>query len=194
MKFDFKKRQCEFGVFNNRRENEGQEKLKRKAIDLPFRFQIKPKELDMVAPTNGVPLSQFLFGEDLRKPELQTHLLSPMKVQRKPEHIDLQIFDDVDKRKVMRFKDTKIKDPTVEIEQDGTIYLTGKFQIHPDGLLDRISDTVEAQTVQFECKATQPELFDAPGDGEEGEDGDGGAQGDLMGDPSKEGEEEDDDD
>lgn len=182
MKFDFRKRQCNFGVFNNRMENNGPD-VKVKAIDLPFQIKLKPKELDMVVPTNGVPLSQFLFGDDLRKPELQTHLLSPLKVQRKPEHVELVIYDGggVDKRKVMRFKDTKVKDPTITIEQDGTPYLSGKFQIHPDGMLQRISDNVEGQTLEFECKATQPELFDKPDEeGEEGEEGEQGEMADMQ--------------
>ncbi|HSV90940.1 MAG TPA: hypothetical protein VLH80_07555 [Nitrospiraceae bacterium] len=190
MQFSFKKRAANFGVYNNRLENNGPDK-KVKAIDLPFEFQMKPKEIDMVVPTNGVPLSQFLFGDNLRKPELQTHLLSPLKVQRKPEHIELVIYDDgIDKRKCMRFKDTTVKDPTIVIDQDGTPYLTGKFQIHPNGQLQRISDNIEGQTREFECRATQPELFDEK---EEEEDEPAGEQQDFMDSPDKGDKDEDDD-
>lgn len=192
MKFDYGKRAGIFGGFNNRWENNGPEQ-KRKAIDLPCRWQIKPKELDMLAPAQGVALSQFLFGEDLRKPALQCMVLSPMKIHRHPEHVALTIYDDgVDKRKKLTFTDVKVKDPVLEFDQDA-IFVSCKFQFYPDGLLQRISDNVENQTLQFECKATQPELFDTP-DEEEGEDGDGGQQQPLMGTPNDEEDDDDDDD
>lgn len=170
MKYDFAKRACEFGVFNNRLENMGPDQ-KRKAIDLPMKWQIKPKELDMLVPAQGTLLSQFLFGDDLRKPVLQCPLLSPLKVQRKPEHITLTIYDDgVDKRKKLTFTDVSIKDPILEFD-DETIFLKCKAQLHPDGMLQRINDNVEGKTLQFECKATQPELFDQDSEDEgEGED------------------------
>lgn len=190
--FNLKRRPAEFGVWNNRRENEGDRKAAVKAIDLPIKVQIKPKELDMLCPTNGVPLSQFLFGDDLRKPELQTHLLSPLWVYRNPEHIEIAIYDDgVDKRKVLRFKDCKIKDPHIEYDQTA-IFLVFKAQIHPDGQLQRINDNVEAQTRDFECKATQPELFDDPEDEED--DAPSGEQQELMDSPEEEEDEEDEDD
>lgn len=188
MQFDFQKRQAEFGVWNNRRENEGQEKAKVKAIDLPIRIQIKPRELDMLVPTNGIALSMFLFGDDLRKPELQTHLLSPMPVYRKPEHVKISIYDDgVDKRKVLTFDDCKVKDPKIEFDQDA-IFLNFKAQIHPGKHLQRINDNVESQTRFFECKATQPELFDAAA-----EDGEEGAQADMVGKGTPPADDDDDD-
>jgi hypothetical protein len=178
VRFDFSKRSCEFKTFNNRVENMGPEE-KRKAIDLPARWQIKAKELDILVPTQGVPLSQFLFGTDLRKPALQCPLLSPLKVFRRPEHVTLTIYDDgVDKRKKLTFTDCKVKDPIIEFDQDA-IFVVCKFQIHPDGHLQRINDNVENKTLQFECKATQPELFDEKDDEEEDEEKDG--QGDLVG-------------
>jgi hypothetical protein len=189
MLFDIKRRQAEFGVFHNRRENEGEKKAVTKAIDLPVKIQLKAKELDMLVPTNGIPISQFLFGADLRKPELQTHLLSPICVYRKPEHVEVAIFDDgVDKRKVMRFKDCKIKDPYIEFDQT-SIFLSFKVQMHPGNLLQRISDNVESQKRDFECKATQPELFDEKGEDDEGK---GGTQADPMGSPDEEQDEDDD--
>jgi hypothetical protein len=102
-------------------------------------------------------------------------LLSPLPVRRKPEHIALTIYDDgVDKRKKLTFTDCKVKDPTLEFE-DTTIFLVGKFQIHPGPHLQRINDNIENKTLQMECEATQPELFDAedePGDDKtDGEDG-----------------------
>jgi hypothetical protein len=187
MLFDLKRRPAQFGVWNNRREAEGDKKAAVKAIDLPVKVQLKAKEIDMLCPTNGVPLSQFLFGDDLRKPELQTHLLSPLPIYRRPEHVDIAIFDDgVDKRKVLRFKDCKIKDPRLEFDQT-SIFLTFKAQIHPDGQLQRINDNVEAQTRDFECRAAQPELFDEQ-TAEEEEPAE--EQGELMDPPEEEDEDE----
>lgn len=191
MKFDFKKRAGEFGGFNNRWEKNGPE-AKTKAIDLPFKFQVKPTELDMIAPAQGIPLSQFLYGDDLRKPQLQCPLLSPLPIQRKPEHIALTIYDDgVDKRKKLTFTDCKVKDPTLEFDED-SIFLLGKFQIHPGPHLQRINDNIENKTLQMECKATQPELFDTEGDeGEGGDEGDG--QADIDDDKDEEEDEDDED-
>lgn len=174
MKFDLKRRKAEFGVFRNRREKDAgaTEVNKLKAIDLPVRVQIKPKELDMLVPTQGVPLSEFLFGDDLRKPALQCHLLFPLKVFRKPEHLKIQIFDDaIDKRKQMTFADCRVENPQIEHDGDA-LFLTFKVEIHPGNLLQRISDNVESQACDFECKATQPELFEKADEGDgEGEDG-----------------------
>jgi len=169
MKFDFTRRQAEFGTFNNRRERHGEEKVK--AIDLPISHPIKPKELDMVCPANGVALSKFLFGDNLRKPILQTHLLSPLYVYRKPEHVSLTIYDTpTDKRRGMTFKDVKIKDPKIVIDENGNPSIEYKAQFEPGEHLQRLSDRVECQILEFECFAEQPELFDKK-DGEEGEEG-----------------------
>lgn len=199
MKFDFKRRSTEFGVFRNRREKEqqGTEVSKLKAIDIPVRHRIKPKELDMLVPTQGTPLSEFLFGPDLRKPALQCPLLFPIKVYRKPEHLKVSIYDDgVDKRKVMTFADCRVETPMIECDGDAdSLFLTYKIEIHPGNQLQRISDNVEAQVCDYECKATQPELFDENKEDDEGEEGgsdgqQGGQQVDLMSNPD----EQDDDD
>lgn len=190
MKFTFGKRLVAFGVFNNRREKNGPDETA-KAIDLPFRLPLKPREVDMLVPSNGVPLSQFLWGANLRKPELQTNVLPHIKVARKPEHLEVTIYDNqADKRKCLKFEEVKCKDPTIEIEQDGAAVLVGKLQIHPNTHLQRIADKVEDQTLECEIKSTAPELFDAPDPAGEGE-GEGSQQ-PLMGDPEKE--EDDDDD
>lgn len=186
MKFDFKRRPAEFGVFRNRREKDSgsTEVNKLKAIDLPVRFPIKPRELDMLVPVQGIPLSRFLFGDDLRKPALQCPLLFPLKVYRKPEHLKITIYDDgVDKRKMMTFQDCRVETPQIEFDGD-TLYLAFKVEIHPGNLLQRVADNVESQVRDFECRATQPELFDEgnkDGD-EEDEEGTTGQQ-DLMDNP-----------
>ena len=188
MKFDFKRRPAEFGVFRNRRERDsgGTDTSQLKAIDLPVRFPIKPRELDMLVPSQGVKLSEFLFGPDLRKPELQCPLLFPLKIFRKPEHLKISIYDDgVDKRKVMTFTDCRVETPQIEYDGD-TLYLAFKVEIHPGNLLQRVADNVESQVRDFECRATQPELFETPEE-EEGENESQDAQQDLMGNPDEEG-------
>lgn len=169
MKFDFAKRIAEFGVFNNRRENHGEEKVK--AIDLPMRFQVTPKELDMLVPCQGVRFSEFIYGANLKKPKLQTYLLSPMGVVRKPEHVTMIIHDnDVDKRRSMKFEDVTIKGLQLEFEEDGVIFCSCKAQIHPGDLFTRVSDNVEAQSRQFSCEASQLELMPEPGEDDKQQD------------------------
>lgn len=195
MKFNFPRRPAEFGGFNNRSENHGEQKVK--AIDLPFRIQVRiAKELDMLAPVgtpDGVKFSNFLYGPNLRKPQLSCMVLSPMKLHRRPEHIKVVIYDQ-ELRKNMRitFDEVTVKDPTLEYEEDA-VYLSGKLQIHPTTeQLARIVDNVENKTREFECVATAPELFDND-EGEEGDDG----QVDMVGkDAEKEqdGESDEDDD
>lgn len=192
MRFDFSRRPAEFGGFNNRWENIGSGGEKRKAVDLPMRFAVKiGKELDMVVPVGvpkGTKFSVFLFGPNARKPQLSTHVLSPLKVHRKPEHIKVSIYDnELDKRKVMTFDDVNVKDPTLEWDEDG-VYLSCKLQIRPTfEQFARIAEKVEIKTREFECYATAPELLDQKEEEEEGEDG---GQEDIEGEEG-EGSEED---
>lgn len=191
MKFTFDRRACEFGGFNNRWEKNGPD-VKVKAIDLPFKLPIKPKELDMLCPANGIKLSKFLFGENLRKPELQTNVLPHLKLARKPQ-IKGTIFDSpTDKRKQLQLSDCTVKEPTVEIEQDGGLFLVGKLQFHPGNQLQRINDNVENHTLDFECQESAPELFDQAED--EDEAGEDGKQGELMNDPDADDEDDDEND
>lgn len=193
MKFDFSKRPAEFGGFNNRWENMGSGGEKRKAVDLPCRFQVKiGKELDMLVPIGlpkGTKFSNFLYGPNLRKPQRSTYVLSPMKVHRKPEHIKVSIYDhELDKRKVLTFEEVTVKDPVIEIEEDA-VYLSCKLQIHPTfEQFARIAEKVETKTREFECFATAPELLDQADD--EGEEGEEGEQSDLAEDEEEEEEEE----
>lgn len=166
MKFNFKRRDAQWGVFNNRRERHGEEKIK--AIDFPAYFPVTVKELDMLVPSQGVLTSEYLYGTNKRKPQLQTFVLSPMRVARRPEGIILVIYDDPSKKdKSMKFDEVGVKDPVLTLEEDGIIYLGCKFQIHPGNLFSRLSDNVEAQTRAFECRSSRPELFEQPDEEEE---------------------------
>lgn len=172
MKFDIPRRPAEFGGFNNRWENMGSGGEKRKAVDLPFRVQIKiGKELNMVVPTGvpgSVPFSTFLYGKNPRKPQRTTHVLSPMKIHRKPEHLKVQIYDhELDKRKWLTFEDVSVKDPTAEYEED-KVFISGKLQIHPTWeQFSRLAENVEMKTRDIEIITTQPELLDTEEDEEE---------------------------
>ena len=161
MKFRFRRRQGKFGVWNNRMEHHGPEE-KVKAIDLPVRHSIRPAELDMLVPAQGVPLSTFLFGENKRKPELQTPVLFPLKVYRKPEHVLLTIYDGNGKGKGLVFDDVKVKDPVITIDLDENMEISYKLQLHPNKHLQRISDNVEEHVCEFEVEAQQEELFGQP--------------------------------
>lgn len=161
MKFKFKRRQGKFGTFHNRNEYDGPEHRK-KAVDLPVRHPIRPAELDMLVPAQGVPLSVFLFGNNKRKPELQTPVLFPLKVYRHPEHVLLTIYDNGPKGKGLTFDDVKVKDPVVTIDLDENMEISYKLQFHPNKHLQRISDTVEEHVCEFEVEAQQEELFGQP--------------------------------
>jgi hypothetical protein len=88
MKFDVGPREAAFGTFNNRSENHGDEK--KKAIDLPFEIGVTMRELDIIVPMQSGKISEVLYD---KKKNLQTFVLSPMYVNRKPEHITIEIHD-----------------------------------------------------------------------------------------------------
>ncbi|TMK82959.1 MAG: hypothetical protein E6G57_16595 [Actinobacteria bacterium] len=175
MKFKVPRRQGKFGTFHNRNEYDGPEK-RLKAVDLPVRHPLKPRELDMVIPVieGGIPTSQFLFGKNLRKPELTTPLLFPLQIHRSPEGIRFRVFDT---KAGLTFDDVKIKDPLViTIDLDQNMEIAYKLQFHPGKHLQRISDNVEEHVCEFEVEAQQEEMF---GQAEE-EDEDAPPQGQLI--------------
>lgn len=181
MKWDYDRREAEFGTFKNKWEkSEGGEAKKRKAIDLPVRHPLRPKELDMIVPPGkeGGKLSTFLYGPNLRKPQLQTHLLTPLPIARKPEHITFTIYDSAtDKRKHMTFEGCLVKDPELDL-QDTTPYVSYTLKIFPTfAEFQRIAENVENRTCEFDCRAAQPELFEPKADDEDEADG----QGDMVG-------------
>ena len=110
----------------------------------------------MWVPAQGVPLSVFLFGNNKRKPELQTPVLFPLKVYRHPEGVLLKIYDT---KAGLTFDDVKIKDPVITIDLDENMEIAYKLQFHPGKHLQRISDSVEEKVCEFECEAQQEELF-----------------------------------
>ena len=165
MKFDFTKRSAAIGKINLREEHHGDDK--KLAVDVPLRFAITMKEFDMVAPCQGVKLSKILFDEKKRP---VTHLLSPLSIHRKPEHITLTIYHhqlEEAKRKLV-FKDVTIKGISIEIEDGGTLTLDCKAQFRPTAKdREHLIDCM-GESRNFECFATQAELFQKEED-EEGE-------------------------
>jgi hypothetical protein len=175
MKFNLGPRNAEFGTFNNRAENHGDAKVK--AIDLPVKIAITMKELDMIVPLQTGKFSEVIYD---KKKNLQTFVLSPMYVSRKPEKIAIQIWDhETDDKKVLVVKDTKVKDPTIVFEDKGVMYLTFKVQISSVSTkdLDRIIDNIENKTRKFKCIAEAPELPFGEDDGEDGEGSDEATEG-----------------
>jgi hypothetical protein len=165
-KFNFSRRAVVVGTFNNRFENHGDDRVK--AIDLPLEFPISISEIDMVCPAQGVKLSEFLYGVRPKgargwKPVRQTHLLSPVRVHRKPEHIELTFYVSKFVKKGRAFFDVSIKDPVIELLETEA-FVTCKAQLHPanGAELAWVAESLEGQEVQFECHSTQPELFDEP--------------------------------
>lgn len=170
MKFDVGPREAEFGIYNNRAENHGKEKVK--ALDLPFTICVTLKELDQIAPCQTGKLSELLYDG---KKNLQTFCLSPMAINRKPENISVEIFD-IEARanaKPLRFEGCKIKDPVIHLaEKAKDTYMTGKLQISdidPDDVI-RIIENVEGKKrkMQFWMVAPSLPLTEAEQQEEEG--------------------------
>lgn len=157
MKFDVGPRQAEFGVFNNRAEKHGQEKVK--ALDLPFKIAITMKELDVIVPLQTGKFSEMMYD---KKKNLQTFVLSPLAVNRKPENIEVEIYD-IEARanaKPLTLKECKIKDPVLTFEEKGIVFLSGKIQVSAVEVKDveRIIEGVENKARKMQFWATQPEL------------------------------------
>lgn len=169
MKFDVGPRQAEFGVFNNRAEKHGQDKVK--ALDLPFKIGVTMKELDVIIPLQNGKFSEMIFD---KKKNLQTFVLSPLVVNRKPENISVEIYD-IEARanaKPLVLKECKIKDPVLTFEDKGTVYLSGKIQVSNVAVKDveRIIEGVENKTRKMQFWANSPELPLDQQDDEKGKD------------------------
>ena len=176
MKFDIGPRNAEFGTFNNRAENHGDDKVK--AIDLPVKIAITLKELDTIVPLQTGKFSATIYD---KKKNLQTFVLSPMYIARKPEKITIEIADhETDEKKLLVIKETRIKDPAITFEDKGVMYLTFKVQMSKISLkdLERIIEGVENKTRKFQCWAEAPELPFGTEDGEEPVDGKGDGEND----------------
>lgn len=186
MKWNFKRRECEFGVFKNGRESEGKDRpLAVKVVDLPILHQITMAEIDMVVPAQGIKTSQYLYGIKPPRakgwqPQRQTHVFPFLKVYRHPEHIILTIYDDSDKRRALIFEEVSIEGPVIELEEN-VAWIRYKAKIHPGEHFARIAEKIEAQKLDFECRSTRPELFDEPDEEEEEEEGEDDGQTDIEG-------------
>ena len=168
MKFDVGPRNAEFGIFNNRAEKHGAEKVK--AMDLPVRIQITLKELDVLVPMQVGKLSTFLYNGKAKN--LTTHVLSPMHLHRKPENITVEILDKEVEEKMLVLNDCKIKDPVLTFEEKGVVYMSFKVQVSDIDVkdLERVVTGVENKTKRFQCWSNQPELALVPGENDGGED------------------------
>lgn len=157
MKFDFSKRSCVIGKINLRNEFHGEDRVI--AMDIPLAFAITFEELDMVVPCQDVKLSKILFDS---KKRLVTHLLSPISVHRKPEHISVTVYDKQlrEKDTSLKFEDVTIKDIKVDLEDGEKLTLRCKAQLRPSpDKRERLID-VMGESRNFECFSAQPELFD----------------------------------
>lgn len=174
MKFKLGKRLAEFGKFNNRLESHGAEKVK--AIDLPVSVAINTRDLDMLVPCQGVKFSDAIYEKRGKKHYLRTFVLSPLPVHRKPENLDVTIWDqELDEKKKIDFAGAKLKDPKVTFEDEGVMRLEFTLQLSKvsTDTLSRIVDNVEAKTRHIQIDAKQSELFDTENDKDEDEDEDG---------------------
>lgn len=157
MNFKFPKRNATFGdAFKNRPKKEGGEKT----ITLKVSHSVSPKELDMLIPVatdESVLVSHFLFGEDKKKPALQTYVMFPLQVNRHPEAIEVTIFD---QKTPLKFDKVDVTDIIIDIDEDGKkMTASYNLQIHPGKSLQRISEYIEGNTIGYSCVNTQEELF-----------------------------------
>lgn len=155
MNFKFPKRNATFGAaFKNRAKKAGGEKT----ITLKVSHSVSPKDLDMLIPTQGVLTSEFLFGADYKiKPALQTYVLFPIYINRKPEGVTVTIHD---QKAPLKLEKVDITDIVVDIDEDGKkLVLSYNMQLHPGKNLQRISEYIEGNTLGYQCVNTQEELF-----------------------------------
>lgn len=150
MKFVFSRRLAKIGVLNTRNEKHGKEK-KVPAGDITIRFPLKIEELDTVVITNpDMPkFSEVMFDE---KGNLLTNMISPLKINRKPENLYVVIFDKelpggasraakkgrksqksngIDPARALEFEPVKGTNVTLELGSGPNIVLSFTIQLHP---------------------------------------------------------------
>lgn len=192
MKFSFSRRNAKIGVLNTRNEKHGKE-AKVPAADLTIKFPLKLAELDtvVIVATDDMPkFSEVLFDD---KGNLLTNMISPLKVNRKPEGLYIAIFDKelptgtktrggkgkknqkpsgIDPATALEFDACKAKDITLELGSGPNIMLSFKVALHPnDKDWARLINIME-QEREVVIEARQEELFGEDADEEEGGDDD----------------------
>lgn len=192
MKFSFTRRNAKIGVVNTRNEKHGKE-TKVPAADVTIKFPLKLSELDtvVITATDDMPkFSEVMFDE---KGNLLTNMISPLKVNRKPEGLYIVLFDKelptgtktrggkgkgkqkpngVDPATALEFDACKAKDITLELGSGPNIMLSFKVALHPtDKDWSRLINIME-QEREVTIEARQEELFGEQPEEEEGDDGD----------------------
>ncbi len=190
MKFQFNRRMAKIGVLNTRNEKHGKEK-KVPAADVTIRFPLKLDELDtvVITSTDDMPaFSEVIYDEN---GNLLTNMISPLKVNRKPEGLYFVIFDKelptgakkakgkqkangIDPARALEFDACKAKNITLELGSGPNIILSFTLGLHPtDAQWARLINIME-QDREIIVEARQEELFGEPndwgGDGEDDED------------------------
>jgi hypothetical protein len=189
MKFQFTRRNAKIGVLNTRNEKHGKE-AKVPAADITIKFPLKLAELDtvVITATDDMPkFSEVMFDE---KGNLLTNMISPLKVNRKPEGLYIVIFDKelptgtktrgakakkgqkangVDPATALEFDACKAKDITLELGSGPNLMLSFKVALHPnDKDWARLINIME-QEREVLIEARQEELFGDDADDDEEE-------------------------
>ncbi len=185
MKFQFNRRVATIGVLNTRNEKHGKTE-KVPAADITVKFPLKLAELDtvVISSTEDMPkFSEVLFD---KKGNILTNMISPIRVNRKPEGLYLVIFDKelpsgtktrggagkkrangIDPATALEFDGCKAKNIAIEVGSGPNIILSFTVQLHPtDKDWARLVNIMEQQR-EIVIEARQEEMFGEQNEEEE---------------------------
>lgn len=156
-KFQISLREVHVGKINARLENHGEEKMP--ATDIPIKFRGTKRDLDMLVPLQDGKFSDLIYSEDGHC--LIPHL-SPLEVHRKPEGLDITIFDQATKRSApMRFVEAKAKSIKIELGKkfELEISMTLQVQVDPEAQASRLYRLMDAKR-ELKIESSQEDWID----------------------------------
>jgi hypothetical protein len=180
MRFKFPRREFLIGKLNLRAELHGDEHVP--AVDIPVECDGTKRDLDMLVRAQEGKFSDMIYGENgvLLVPDI-----SPLRLSRKPENLQVIIHDQLTARgKSLTFESCKAKDIEVILGPKHKLKITFKLQLNIDP--DRDSARlvrIMGEKREMEIVATQDDLFDTD---EKDEDDDAPEQGELVGEQEEE--------
>lgn len=166
-KFQIALREAHVGKINARLEKHGDENMP--ATDIPVTFRGTKRDLDMLVPLQEGKFSDLIYSKDGHC--LIPHL-SPLTVHRKPEGLDIQIFDQATKKSTpLRFTEAKAKSITIELgkKHELIICMTLQVQVDPEAQAARLYRLMDSKR-DLKIESSQQDWIDTEeGDGEEEE-------------------------
>jgi len=152
------------GKLNTRNELHGKDKVP--AVDIPISFRGTKRDIDRFIPVQDGKFSDIAYeGGAFLFP-----YLSPLKVHRKPEGLDIRMYGIDLKKPYLSFSGGKLKNIEITFNNRHEIQVTGTLQVEIDAERDaaRLIKMMDTDC-DIEFEATQEEMFGAAEDEEEEE-------------------------